>query len=221
VRRGREPDDNVTDVERKDHWLEIAATVLLALAAIATAWSTYQSAVWRGMQAEAQSASIAARVESTREAAVANRQAQVDLALFTQWIDAYAQHRTELTDFYRRRFREEFVPAFSAWVATKPLQNPSAPLSPFAMPQYKLAASAKAEALEQQAGELSRTVQRNVDRSDSYMLAVVLFAIVLFFAALSTRMPSRDMRMALLALGYVIFVGTAVWLATQPVHLSA
>ena len=220
MRRGREPDDDVTDVERKDHWLEIAATVLLALAAIATAWSTYQSAVWRGKQAEAQSASIAARVESTREAAVANRQAQVDLALFTQWIDAYAQHRTELTDFYRRRFRDEFVPAFEAWVATKPLQNPNAPLSPFAMPQYKLAASAKADALEEQAAELSRAVQRNVDRSDSYMLAVVLFAITLFFAALSTRMPSRDVRMALLAFGYVIFVGTVVWLATQPVSLS-
>jgi hypothetical protein len=210
----------VTDAERTDHRLEIAATVLLALAAIATAWSTYQSAVWRGKQAEAQSASIAARVESTRDAGVANRQAQVDLALFTQWIDAYAQHRTELTDFYRRRFRDEFVPAFEAWVATRPLQNPNAPLSPFAMPQYKLAASAKADALEEQAGEYSRTVQRNVDRSDSYMLAVVLFAISLFFAALSTRLPSRDIRVALLVFGYVIFVGTVVWLSTQPVNVS-
>jgi hypothetical protein len=220
VRRRRERDDEVTDAERKDHRLEIAATVLLALAAIATAWSTYQSAVWRGKQAEAQSASIAARVESTRDAGVANRQAQVDLALFTQWIDAYAQHRTELTDFYRRRFRDEFVPAFEAWVATRPLRNPNAPLSPFAMPQYKLAASAKADALEEQAGEYSRIVQRNVDRSDSYMLAVVLFAISLFFAALSTRLPSRDVRVALLVFGYVIFVGTVVWLSTQPVNVS-
>jgi hypothetical protein len=220
VRRGRKPDDDVTAVERKDHLLEIAATVLLALAAIATAWSTYQSAVWRGKQAEAQSASIAARVESTRDAGVANRQAQVDLALFTQWIDAYAQHRTELTDFYRRRFREEFVPAFDAWVATRPLQNPNAPLSPFAMPQYKLAASAQADALEEQAAEFSRVVARNINRSDSYTFAVVLFAISLFFAALSTRMPSRDIRVALLAFGYVLFLGTTVWLATQPVTVS-
>jgi hypothetical protein len=219
MRRRRKP-DVVTETQRTDHRLEIAATVLLALAAIATAWSTYQSAVWRGKQAAAQSASIAARVESTREAAVANRQAQVDVALFTQWIDAYALHRTELTDFYRGRFRDEFVPAFAAWVATRPLQNPDAPLSPFAMPQYKLAASAQADALEQQAAAFSRAVQRNIDRSDSYMLAVVLFAIVLFFAALSTRMPSRDVRVAVLAFGYVIFVGTLVWLATQPVNVS-
>jgi hypothetical protein len=136
----------------------------------------------RGKQAAAQSASIAVRVESTRAAAVANRQAQIDVALFTQWVDAYARDEGDLASFYRRRFREEFVPAFEAWVATKPRQNPKAPLSPFAMPQYKLAASAEADALEAQAGEFSRLVQRNIDRSDTYMLAVVLFAISLFFA---------------------------------------
>jgi hypothetical protein len=109
----------VTD-ERRDHLLELAATVLLALAAIATAWASYQSATWRGKQAEAQSASIAARVESTRQASVANRQAQVDLALFTQWVDAYVRGESELVDFYRKRFRTEFEPAFGAWVATRP-----------------------------------------------------------------------------------------------------
>jgi len=210
----------VTGETPADHHLELVATLLLALAAIATAWATYQAAVWRGKQAEAQSASIAARVESTREAAVANRQAQVDVALFTQWVDAYARDEGDLASFYRRRFREEFVPAFDAWVATKPRQNRNAPLSPFAMPQYKLAASAEADRLERQAGEFSRVVQRNVDRSDQYMLAVVLFAIALFFAALSIRLRSRDLRIALVAFGYLIFTATAVWLATQPVSVS-
>ena len=211
----------MTDEAVKDHRLELAATALLALAAIATAWATYQSAVWRGKQAEAQSASIAARVESTREAAVANRQAQVDVALFTQWIDAYVRDEGDLSSFYRKRFRDEFEPAFTAWLATEPRENSDAPLSPFTMPQYKLAASAKADALEHQAAEYSLMVARNVNRADSYMLAVVLFAISLFFAALSIRLRARDLRIALICFGYAIFVGTAVWLATQPVHFSA
>ena len=205
---------------RFDRRLELAATLLLALAAVATAWASYQSSRWHGKQAEAQSASIAARVESTREAAVANRQAQVDVALFTQWVDAYARNEGELASFYRRRFREEFVPAFDAWVATRPRQNRNAPLSPFAMPQYKLAASTEADRLEQQAAAYSLVVQRNIDRSDRYMLAVVLFAISLFFAALSIRLRSRDLRIALVAFGYLIFTATAVWLATQPVSVS-
>jgi hypothetical protein len=203
-----------------EHRLDIAATLLLAVAAIATAWATYQSSVWRGNQAEASGASVASRVESTRQADVANRQIQVDVALFTQWVDAFARDETELADFYRERFRDEFVPAFDAWVALRPRQNPDAPPSPFAMPQYRLAASEKADALEEQAAEHGREVQRNIERADDYMLAVVLFAIALFFAALSTKLKSRDMRITLLVLGYVLFVGTAIWLATQPVNIS-
>jgi hypothetical protein len=203
-----------------EHRLDIAATLLLAVAAIATAWATYQSSVWRGNQAKAQSASIASRVESTRQADIANRQIQVDVALFTQWVDAFAQEQVELADFYRERFRDEFEPAFEAWVATEPRQNPDAPPSPFAMPEYRLAAAMKADELEEDAAEYGREVQRNIERADSYMLAVVLFAISLFFAALSTKLKSRDMRITLLALGYILFVGTAMWLATQPVNVS-
>lgn len=206
--------------DRRDHVLDLAATLLLALAAIATAWATYQSSVWRGEQAKAQGASIAARVESTRQADVANRQAQIDVALFTQWVDAYARGEDELAAFYRKRFRDEFEPAFEAWVATKPRQNENAPLSPFAMPEYRLAATAAADALEQEAAAHSRNVSRYIERADRYMLAVVLFAIALFFAALSTRLKTFGSRATLLGLGYVLFLGTAFWLATQPASLS-
>ena len=201
--------------------LELVAALLLALAAISTAWATYQSSVWRGKQAKAQSASIATRAESTREASVANRQVQVDVALFIQWVNAFARGEGELTTFYRNRFRDEFVPAFEAWVATRPRENPKAPRSPFELPEYRLAANEEADALEQQAADFGLVVARDVERADSYMLAVVLFAIALFFAALSTRLTSRDLQLALVAMGYVVFLGTAIWLATQPVSINA
>jgi len=37
-------------------------------------------------------------------------------------VDAYARGETELLNFYRDRFREEFRPGFNAWIATKPLR---------------------------------------------------------------------------------------------------
>jgi hypothetical protein len=199
---------------------ELAATVLLAIAAVATAWAAYQSARWHGQQAEAQSASIAARVESTRAANVANRRAQIDVALFTQWVDAYARDETELADFYRKRFRPEFEPAFGAWVATMPRKNPSAPLSPFAMPQYKLAATAAADRLEVKAAASSQRAGGFIQRADDYSLAVVLFASSLFFAGISTRLHSSTPRMVVLGLGYALFLGSVTWIATFPVSLS-
>ena len=151
---------------------------------------------------------------------MANRQVQIDVAVFTQWVDAYAQRETELAGFYRRRFRPEFKPAFAAWVATRPRINPEAPLSPFAMPQYKLAANAKADRLEVQAGAASHRVGRFIQRADDYALAVVLFAVSLFFAGISTRLGSSTTRMVVLGLGYALFLGNLCWIATFPVSLS-
>jgi hypothetical protein len=188
---------------RFDRRFELAATVLLAVAAVATAWAAYQSARWHGQQAN-----------------VANRQAQVDVALFTQWVDAYAQNQTELAGFYRKRFRPEFRPAFVAWVATRPRTNSSAPLSPFAMPQYKLAATAQADRLEVQAAGFSEQVGGFIQRADNYSLTVVLFAASLFFAGISTRLRSRTPRMIVLGLGYALFLGGLIWIATFPVSLS-
>jgi hypothetical protein len=199
---------------------ELWATLLLAMAAVATAWASYQAARWRGEQARAQSASIAARVESTRAANVANRQSQIDVALFTQWVDAYARSETELADFYDKRFRPEFKPAFNAWVATKPRKNPSAPLSPFAMPQYKLAATATADRLEVKAAASSLKAGTFIERADDYSLALVLFASSLFFAGISTRLNTSTMRNVVLGSGYALFLGTVIWIATFPVSVS-
>jgi hypothetical protein len=213
----------VTDAARgarAEHRLELAATVLLAFAAVATAWASYQSSRWHGEQAEAQSASIAARVESTRAAGVANRQVGIDVGLFVQWVDAYVRDETELADFYRRRFREEFEPAFDAWVATRPRRNPDAPLSPFALPEYRLAATGEAEALEARAAGFSHDVGTYIQRADNYVLAVVLFAVSLFFAGISTRLHSIGPRTAILGLGYVLFLGTVAWLATFPIDVA-
>jgi hypothetical protein len=205
---------------RLDRRFELAATVLLAMAAVATAWAAYQSARWHGEQAKAQSASIAARVESTRTASVANREAQIDVALFTEWVDADARDETELAAFYRKRFRPEFQPAFEAWVATRASPDGDAPLSPFAMPQYQLAATAEADRLEAQAAASSRAVGRYIQRADNYSLAVVLFAASLFFAGIATRLRSAPTRMVVLGLGYALLLGTVIWIATFPVSLE-
>jgi hypothetical protein len=47
-------------------WVEVVSTVVLAVAALAIAWSGYQASRWTGEQAKAFSRANAARVESTR-----------------------------------------------------------------------------------------------------------------------------------------------------------
>ncbi len=201
-------------------WIEVFSTVLLAIATVATAWSGYQATRWSGEQAIAFSAASAARVESGKASTRAGQFAQIDVSLFTQWVDAYARGETKLSDFYLDRFRDEFRPAFDAWVATKPLKNPDAPKSPFAMPQYKLADRVKSEELVAKAEAATEVAKRNNQRSDNYVLCVVLFATSLFFAGISTKLVSTGSRVAILALGYVVFFATIAWIATFPVSIS-
>ena len=201
-------------------WIEILSTALLAIATVATAWSGYQATRWSGEQAIAFSAASASRVESGKASTKAGQQIQIDVALFTQWVDAYARDEKDLEQFYLERFREEFKPALEAWLATKPQTNPDAPLSPFAMPEYELAAQAEADRLSAEAEEAGRLARRNNQRSDNYVLCVVLFASSLFFAGISTKLVRPRSRQAILALGYLVFVGTVIWLLTFPVSFG-
>lgn len=201
----------------RERRLELITTLLLAFAALATAWSSYQAARWHGEQARAYSEANAARVESTRASGLETRQVLVDVVTFTEWVDAYAQDEKELTAFYWQRFRDEFRPAVEAWVATRPLKSANAPPSPFAMSEYRLASSEEAARLESEAAARSEQASRDIDRADRYVLCVVLFAAALFFAGMSTRLRWEWARMAVLAVGCILFLGTIVWIGTLPV----
>ena len=209
----------MTEKRRRD-WVEVVATVLLAFAAVATAWSSYQATRWNGEQARTSGSVNKTRIEAARASGLANAQQQVDVATFMQWVDSYAREETELVNFYRERFRDEFKPAFDAWIATKPLETEGAPPTPFVMPQYRLAAKAEAERLDLMAEELAAEVRRNIQRASNYVLGVVLFAVALFFAGISTKLTAPGLRTAMVAIGCLLFLGTAVWIATFPVSIA-
>ena len=107
-----------------------------------------------------------------------------------------------------------------AWLATRPLQNPEAPLTPFAMSEYKVAASADADRLDKEAEVLAATVRQNLQRASNYVLGVVLCSVALFFGGASTKLTSPALRVASLAIGCVVFLGTLAWLASFPVSLA-
>jgi hypothetical protein len=205
---------------RTERRIDVVATVLLSIATLATAWAGYQSSRWHSEQALHQAKATGTRIESTRSQGVADREAQIDVALFVQWVDANATGERQLADFYRTRFTDRLAPAFDAWIAKRPFGNPNAPSSPFVMEQYSLAARDDAASQEAEADDAAAEATEAVHRADNYVLAVVLFAACLFFAGLSTRMRSIRGQSVILALGCILFVGTVAWVATFPVTVA-
>lgn len=201
-------------------WIDTVAAVLLALAAVATAWSSYQASRWTGEQAKAFGAANAARVEATQKAGLANAEKQVDIALFTQWVDARLHGEHEIAAFYEHRFRDEFEAAFQAWLHTDPFTDPTAPESPFSMPEYAVAAQEEAAALNATADAGADSAHTYVQWATNYVLGVVLFAVALFFAGIAPRLARPRLRVGVLITGVIVFLGALVWIATSPVSLS-
>jgi hypothetical protein len=209
--------------ERPEHgrtWQEILVTVLLVLAALGTSWSSYQATRWNGEQAKAGGRTNAIRIDAARAQGMAQSQSQVDVATFIAWADADRRGEADVAEFYADRFRAEFRLAFNAWLATRPATNPDAPPTPFAMTQYQLASRQEAERLDRAADASTAVVLRDLQIASNYVLTVVLYAVVLFFAGMSTKIAGRRLRWILLGVGCLVFVIAIGWIATFPVSVE-
>jgi hypothetical protein len=202
---------------RREKRLEVLAVALLALTALATAWSGYQASLWDGIQSSNYTRASAARTNAAQERTEANQFRIADLTIFESHIDALIDGNDEVAEFYRQRFRDEFAVAYEAWIALDPLTNPNAPASPLGLPEYKLAAEQTAQDLEAQADTLFVEGEDANARSDVYTLATLLFAVVLFFIAISERFEFLALRLTLLALGGVGLVVGIVVAMRQPI----
>lgn len=199
---------------------EVMATLLLTFAAVATAWSGYQAARWNGESTKASGRVNALRIEAASTQGLAEGQTQVDIAMFFEWADASLTGDSKLAGFYEDRFRPEFRPAYDAWRATAPQGDGEPQGTPFALGEYRLAAADAAAELDAEAEATAALVRRNVQRSTNYVLGVVLFSVALFFAGISTKVSRAGPRTVLLACGSVVFLTTAVWIATSPISIS-
>lgn len=199
--------------------LELIAAVVLTLATVLTAWSAFEATKWSGVMSVRFSEANAARTESVRASNAAGQLRQIDVSLFTEWLQALAQEQTELEDFLEQRFRDEFRPAHDAWLATEPRTDPDAPPSPFAMPEYQLADEQRSDDLAEEADLRSRQAREANQRGDNYVLTTVLFAAVLFFAGVSSKFAGLRTRTAAIAVAVVLLLSGVGIVATFPVEI--
>lgn len=197
-------------------WRELVAVILLSVTAIATAWSGFQSSKWGGEMSIAFSKASTARIEASRADGNANRQLTIQVQLYTQWIAAFADEDEKLSSYLSARFPEPLAAAWTAWIELRPQQNPDAPASPFEMPEYVQPDAVASKEADARADGLFQQALDNNQRGDNYTLLAVLFATVLFFAAISGRVKKTANAWFLLGAGVILFIGAAVTLITYP-----
>ena len=206
---------------RFDRWeplAEVIVTVVLAFATLATAWSGYQAARWGGEQSTSYSQAGALRTESTRASTEAGQLVQIDIGMFANWINAFAAEDQQLAEFYEDRFRDEFKPAFEAWLVTDPVNNPDAPATPFSMPEYQLNKAAEAERLEKEAEATFAQGEEANHIGDNYILNTVFLASVLFLGGIATRFKAMSARWVIILFSLGILTFGLINLLTYPIQ---
>lgn len=191
--------------------MEMITVVVLAIAALATAWSGYQASLWDGIQSSNYTQASGARTNAAQQRTEANQFRLADLSVFENYIDATLEGNEEVADFYFQRFRDEFRVAFDAWIALEPLENPDAPSNPMAMEEYRPAGDVAAAELEVRADDLFQAGEEANNISDIYTLTTLLFAAGLFFAAIAERFEYIRAQVILLCIaGVGVVVGIAI-----------
>ena len=88
--------------------IEIIEAAILALVAVATAWSGYQAAKWAGDRAEQYANASRLRVTAEGLATMAGQERIYDSDTFNSWLAAKLDGKSQTAQFFERRFRDEY-----------------------------------------------------------------------------------------------------------------
>src|ERR1700687_5510667 len=86
--------------DRRSQWIEIVEAVVLAIVAVATAWSGYQAAKWDALSNQHYNLASRTTVLSQEKATLAGGDSTFDITTFNAWIAARVAGRDKLAAFY-------------------------------------------------------------------------------------------------------------------------
>jgi hypothetical protein len=211
------PGINTEEVPEKrppGHVQETIVLIVLSITAVLTAWCGFQSSQWGGEMSIAFTEASDARIEAARQAGVANAARQADLSIWGVYLQARAEGKTALARYVEQRFTDHFRVAYQAWIAE---HEPTS--GPFKMKQYVPPGTTESAAADQRADSRFADALKFNQRGDRYTILTVLFALVLFFAAASTRLGSPRTQWIFLGVAIIFLIMGTVVLATFPIDI--
>jgi hypothetical protein len=169
--------------------IELVATFLMSIAIVLSAYCAYEATRWSGVQALAYASANTARVESSKASSEAWQQLSYDASTLLNLTEADVLGETIVVSELSSHFiRKEFQPYVDEWMALQPLTNPAAPSTPFDLPNFVNEEQERSKVLEEEASKKIQEAQDANQNGDDYVLATVFFALVLFFAGISTKL---------------------------------
>ena len=207
----------LTDPKSVNAWIAVISSILLLAATVTTAFCVFEATLWSGKQAISYGQASANRIESIRFSNIAVAQTQIDAALFVDWISAKSENNTLLADFLEARFRDEFKPAFYAWLRKAENSVGGVPFgTPFELPEYQLESQRQSQSYIKKAEEAFAEGTRANEINDKYISSTVFFAIVLFLTGIEPRWQKAKVKGAMTIAAIIIFAYAFLYILELP-----
>jgi hypothetical protein len=200
-----------------DRWVDVASVVLISAATVLTAWCGYEAARWTSLETNSYNSASNYRIAAAVESGRTNTLETIDVATFLEYVRAVATGTSDEQSFIYHRFRPEMKRAVDAWIATRPLKNPSAPASPFAMPQYRLKTTEEAARLNALATASFDSAASSNEIGDEYVRLTVIFAAVSFLAGISTKFIFPN-HIVVVVIGFGALIFGLIRMIEFPIH---
>lgn len=197
--------------------------VVMALAAVLTAWASYEGSQWDGLAADERATSSLKRADSGRAAADAVTQSVVDASVWLEWEKAVTLNRDDFAGFLRERFSPALDTAQDQWLGRQEIDQDGNPVNgtlpkgtPLTLDVYLPPGQVKADEYAAAAEQDLADAARASGIGTSYTLQAVIMAMVLFFASVALKFAHPVAQTALTGLAVALLLFSAVRLALLP-----
>ena len=195
--------------DKRDNRLELLAAIVLGIAALLTAFATFQAGKKGGEALQGYSESSAQLSDANQFYNQGGQTSALDQSLFVEYAIAQTEGNTDVADYLRGTLmRPELSEAIDWFDANDEAETPfdDAEDNPYTIEDYETAND-----LEEQSRETFEQGSAADDEGDQYEMANVLFAIALFAAGIATVFRRADLQKLLIGGGAVaVLIGLAI-----------
>jgi hypothetical protein len=184
-------------------------TIILAIATLCITWCSYQSSLWNGIQTFRLADAGKYNRVAQQKAVMVGQRKEMDEKIIIEFVSDVYANKTDRIQFYIHRVRPQLASVMQSWMLSDPLHNSSAPLHPMATKEYEDIMEqemAESKNLVRKGDESSEIARKANAISDNYSLYTVVFSMVMFLGAITTRLAQPRLAFVIILISGLICV---------------
>jgi len=195
--------------------MELYNTFILAIATMGVAWCSYQATLWGGIQTFLLAESNKYGRLSQLKVIQSGQNMAMEEAAIISFVNAVLDNDQKKINYIMNGLRPELGAVLSDWMEQRKLHGDSAPAHPMVTPLYNELMKKRleeSETMSETSGNKYKEAEKANYNSDRYSFLGVLFSMVMFLGAITTKVVRVYPRFILTVIATIICVAALLWL---------